>query len=260
MHIDLTGRTALVTGGSRGIGRSITERFARSGARVVILARRQAVIDETIAAAGADLTPLLRGFACDVAKAEEVEEVFGRVTAEVGGVDILVNNAGSSARMPTLALTRAALAADLELKLLAAVQLSQLVLPYMRRRRWGRIINMTTVNGKAPTAGGAPTALSRAAGLALTKVMASEFAPDNVLVNTICLGTVRSDQWTRFHQAEAPDMDFDDFIRTRASGVPLGRIGEPEEVANLACFLASDAASYITGTAINIDGGRSPVL
>jgi NAD(P)-dependent dehydrogenase (short-subunit alcohol dehydrogenase family) len=260
MQIDLSGRTALVTGGSRGIGRSIAERFARSGARVVILARRQAVIDETIAAAGADLAPRLRGYACDVAKATDVEQVFARVTAEVGGIDILVNNAGSSSRMPTMELDRASLQADFELKLFAAVQLSQLVLPHMRRQRWGRIINMTTVNGKAPTAAGAPTALSRAAGLALTKVMASEFAADNVLVNTICLGTVVSDQWTRRHAAEAPEMDFGDFIRPRVRDVPLGRIGEPEEVANLACFLASDAASYITGTAINMDGGRSPVL
>jgi NAD(P)-dependent dehydrogenase (short-subunit alcohol dehydrogenase family) len=255
MQISLSGRTALVTGGSRGIGRAIAERFAASGATVVIVARRPEIVAETVR----DLagTGRVSGYPLDVCDGAAVDKLMPRIAADVGPIDILVNNAGTSARGPLMALEHAGLMDDYDIKVAAAVRLSQHVLPHMRAQRWGRIVNMSTVNGKAPRANGAPTALSRAAGIALGKVMAGEFAADNVLVNTIC--SILSDQWTRLHQEDAPDLSFDDYIKKRGREVPLGRVGAPEDVANLACFLASDAASYITGTAINIDGGRSPV-
>ena len=132
----------------------------------------------------------------------------------------------------------------------------------MQRRRWGRIINMVSINAKAPAAASAPTTLSRAAGIALTKAMANEFAKDNILVNALCMGLIKSDQWGREHARLHPDMAFDDYLGMKAqqNNIPLGRLGEAEEVANIACFLASDAGSYITGAAINVDGGRSPVV
>jgi len=149
---------------------------------------------------------------------------------------------------------------DLDLKLFAAIRMSRLVWSGMKQRRWGRIINVLNTFAKAPAANSAPTSVSRAAGMALTKVMAGEGGEHNILVNALLVGLIVSDQWVRRHAATAPGTNFDDFTRGLAKGVPLGRMGTAEEFANLACFLASDLGSYITGTAINVDGGRSPVV
>jgi NAD(P)-dependent dehydrogenase (short-subunit alcohol dehydrogenase family) len=262
MHIDLTGRTALVTGGSRGIGRAIAERLGRSGADVLIVARRAEAIDETVAQLRRVVAGRIAGYPCDVSEHASIEQVFTAISESTQGIDILVNNAGSSLRSPFLQMDRAMLNADLDLKLHAAVRFGQLVIPHMQRQRWGRIINIVSVNAKAPAAASAPTTLSRAAGIALTKAMANEFAKDNILVNALCMGLIKSDQWLREHQRLHADMAFEDYLQLKArqNNIPLGRIGEAEEVANIACFLASDAASYITGAAINVDGGRSPVV
>jgi len=262
MHIDLTGRTALVTGGSRGIGRAIAERLGRSGANVVIVARRPDVIEETIAELKGVVAGGIGGYSCDVSNTAEIDRVFATISEATKGIDVLVNNAGSSARSPFLQMDRALLDADLNLKLHAAIRFSQLVLPHMQGQRWGRILNVVSVNAKAPAAASGPTTLSRAAGIAMTKAMAGEFAKDNVLVNAICVGLIKSDQWVREHKRLHADMSFEDYLNAKAkqNNIPLGRFGEAEEVANLACFLASDAGSYVTGAAINVDGGRSPVV
>jgi 3-oxoacyl-[acyl-carrier protein] reductase len=262
MLIDLSGRTALITGGSRGIGRAIAERLGRSGADVAILARRQDQIDQTVSELQDRVAGRIIGLACDVTDSAAVERCLASIEEQIGSVDILVNNAGSSQRSPFLEMTRQHLADDFELKVQAAIRISQLVIPAMQKQRWGRILNIVTITGKTPGPASAPTTLSRAAGMALIKAMANEFAADNILVNGIAVGVIRSDQIVRAHAAQAPDTPIEDFIaaRVRRDGIPLGRIGEAEEVGNLACFLASDAAAYITGTSINIDGGRCAVL
>jgi NAD(P)-dependent dehydrogenase (short-subunit alcohol dehydrogenase family) len=130
----------------------------------------------------------------------------------------------------------------------------------MKERKWGRIINVLNVGAKAPGPASTPTSVSRAAGMALTKVMAGEGAAHNILVNAMLVGLIVSDQWVQRHAATSPGTDFDAFTRNLAKAVPLGRMGTAEEFANLACFLASEQGSYITGTAINVDGGRSPVV
>ena len=262
MRVDLKGRTALVTGGSLGLGRAIAERLGRSGADVIIIARRKNVIDQTVAELKSLVAGQIEGHACDVSKGADIDRVFETISGSGRGVDILVNNAGSSARSPFLEMDRGMLSADLELKLHAAVRFSQLTLPHMQRQRWGRIINVVSITAKAPGPGSAPTTLSRAAGLALTKAMSQEFAKDNVLINALCTGIIKSDQWVREHAQLHADTPFEDYLRdkAKANNIPLGRLGEAEEFANVACFLASDLASYITGAAINIDGGRSPVV
>ena len=145
---------------------------------------------------------------------------------------------------------------------MAAVRLCRNALPAMKQRKWGRIINVLNIGAKAPRAGGAPTVVSRAAGLALTKVLASDGAPHNVLVNALMVGLIKSGQWERAFAEADNSGDYEVFVQGMADdrNIPLGRIGETEEFANLACFLASDQASYITGTSINVDGGASPVV
>jgi 3-oxoacyl-[acyl-carrier protein] reductase len=147
---------------------------------------------------------------------------------------------------------------DLDLKLFGAIRLTRLVWPQLKERRWGRVINVLNIGAKAPRAGSAPTSISRAAGLALTKVLAGEGAPHNILVNAMLVGFIESDQWVR--RAKAQDRPLADVLADMGKDIPLGRVGTAQEFASLACFLASDAAGYITGTAINVDGGRSPVV
>jgi 3-oxoacyl-[acyl-carrier protein] reductase len=173
---------------------------------------------------------------------------------------VLVNNAGTSQAMAFESITDEIWQQDLDLKLFAAIRMSRLVWPGMKQRRWGRIINVLNTFAKAPAANSAPTSVSRAAGMALTKVMASEGGEHNILVNALLVGLIVSDQWVRKHAAAADGTDFEDFTRKLATGVPLGRMGTADEFANLACFLASDLGSYVNGTAINVDGGRSPVV
>jgi 3-oxoacyl-[acyl-carrier protein] reductase len=255
MRIDLGGRRALVTGGSEGLGKAIAARLARSGAEVVVLARRPDVLAEAVAGIEAEAPGRIQGIACDVTDREALEAA----AAQAGGIDILVNNAGSSLRRPLDGLDRDVMIADLDLKLFAAVRLAQLVTPGMKARRFGRILNVLAVAGKAPGAGSAPTTLSRAAGLALTKALSLELAPWNILVNALCVGRIDSGQWRRRHAAMAGDQPYDAFLESEGAAIPLGRVGRAEEFANVACFLASDAASYVTGTAINVDGGLCPV-
>ena len=261
MEISLQGRSALITGGSKGLGLAMARTFAQAGAEVAIVARRPEVLAEAkahieAAAPGRRVLPI----AADVGRVEQVGEVWRQASAGLGKVDILVNNAGTSATGEFEGISDETWYADFELKLFAAIRLARHALPGMKERRWGRIINVLNTGAKAPLAKGAPTHVTRAAGMALTKVLAGEFAPHNVLVNALCTGILVTEQWERRHQRMAADTEFEQFVSEQGKLVPLGRMGDPQEFANLACFLASDAASYITGCAINVDGGRSPVV
>lgn len=176
-----------------------------------------------------------------------------------GKIDIVVNNAGIAQTGPFASISDEIWQADFDLKLFAAIRLTRLVWPQLVERRWGRVINVLNIGAKAPKAASGPTSVSRAAGMALTKVLAGEGAPHNVLVNALHVGLIDSDQWVREH-AQAGSGSYDDFLADMAKGVPLGRVGTAEEFANVACFLASDLASYVTGTSINVDGNMSPVM
>jgi 3-oxoacyl-[acyl-carrier protein] reductase len=259
MNVTMKGRVAAVTGGSKGIGLAVARRFAESGARVAILARGAQDLKaarEALAREGVEV----RDYVCDVSKAADIAKAHEAIAADLGPVEILVNNAGTSRAMAFETVTDEMWQDDLDLKLFAAIRFSRLVWPGMKARKWGRIINVLNIGAKAPAAASTPTSVSRAAGMALTKAMANEGAAHNILVNAMLVGLIVSDQWVKRHAKTAPDTDFDAFTRDLAKAVPMGRMGTAEEFANLACFLASDQGSYITGTAINVDGGRSPVV
>ena len=263
MEIRMDGRVAVITGASTGLGLAMAREFAASGASVAMLARRQDVLDAAVAEVRALAAQGARvdGHVCDVARAEPIAAAWARIAADFGHVDILVNNAGVSAARPFEDSSDADWQADLDLKLFAAIRLSRLALPGMRARRWGRIVNVLNTGAKAPAANSTPTSVSRAAGLALTKALAQENAPHGVLVNAMLVGLIESDQWRRRHAAGAAGGDsYEAFLAGMVKGrVPLGRVGEAAEFARLACFLCSDAGSFVTGTAINVDGGMCPV-
>jgi len=258
MNISLSGRAAIVTGGSKGIGFAVATRFAASGADVAIVARTAEQLKEGVAAIEKSTQTRVIGVQADVGKAVDVQRAYDEVMKAFGRVDIIVNNAGTSRAMPFDKVTDEILYDDLELKLFAAVRLIRLVAPQMKERRWGRIINVLNIGAKAPRPNSMPTSISRAAGMAMTKALSHELAPHNVLVNAMLVGLVRADQHEQ--SAKRANIAVEEYYKAHAKEIPIGRFGEAEEFANLACLLASEQGSYITGTAINIDGGRSPVV
>jgi len=259
MEINLTGRTALITGGSKGLGLAMATRMAASGADVAILARDAETLAQAAKTIGATARGRVETVSCNVADASSVQAGFDAVMAQLGRVDILVNNAGTSRTLPFESVTDAIWQSDLDLKLFAAIRFARLVWPQMKQRHWGRVINVLNIGAKAPKAGSAPTSVSRAAGLALTKVLAGEGAPHNILVNALHVGLIVSDQWVQRHKNNGSNEPFETFLDGMAKPIPLGRMGEAEEFANMACFLASEQAGYVTGTSINVDGNLSPV-
>ena len=258
MEVSLSGRTAIVTGGSKGIGFAIAKRFAESGADVAIVARGREALDAAVGEIKSVTNSHVIGVQGDVARAADVQRGYDEAMAAFGKLDIVVNNAGTSRAGPFEAMSDQLLQEDLELKLFAAVRFCRLVVPQMKERKWGRIINVLNIGAKAPRAASAPTSVSRAAGMALTKALASEYAPYNILVNGLLVGLIEADQHVQ--RAKSRGVSLEDYKAGMAKEIPLGRFGRAEEFANMACFLASDAGSYVTGTAINIDGGRSPVV
>jgi NAD(P)-dependent dehydrogenase (short-subunit alcohol dehydrogenase family) len=261
MEVRLDGKTAIVTGGSKGLGLAIAEEYAASGADVAILARDQGALAEAkqkIQARGGKGKIL--AISCDVSKAGPIQAACEQANREFGKVDIFVNNAGQSTRGPSETITDEQWQADLDLKLFAQVRFCRILMPQMKQRKWGRIISVLNIGAKAPGADSAPTSVSRAAQMALTKAMSMEGAPHNVLVNSLHVGVIVSDQIMRRYDRERPNVSLEEYIAQAGKAVPMGRMGRAEEFASVATFLASDAASYVTGCAINVDGGRSPVV
>ena len=258
MEISLSGRAAIVTGGSKGIGYAVAKRFAASGADVAIVARESDALKEAAAAIGRSANTRVIGIQADVSRAAGIRHAYDEAMSAFDKIDIVVNNAGTSQAMPFEKVTDDVLRDDLELKLFAAMRLIRLVAPQMKERRWGRIINVLNIGAKAPRPNSMPTSLSRAAGMAMTKALSHEFAPYNVLVNAMLVGIIRADQHVQ--RAKRNNVALDDYYKAHGKEIPIGRAGEADEFANLACFLVSDRGSYITGTAINVDGGRSPAV
>ena len=263
MDLGLHGKAAIVTGGSEGIGKAAAASMAAEGADVVIAARRVDVLEAAAAEIRAVSQHRVVAIPTDVMEHDQVQALIDCTMDEFGRIDILVNNAGTSAGGPFLGVTDDAWQHDLDLKLYGAIRASRLAVPIMREQGGGRIINVTNLGAKAPGAASVPTSVSRAAGVALTKAMSKEFAADNILVNTVCIGLIKSGQHeTRFKamQDSNPDLTLDQFYADMGDRVPLGRVGEGEEAGDVIAFLASDRASYLTGIAVNIDGGTSPVV
>jgi len=259
MKLDLSGKTALITGGSSGLGFAMAKSFVLCGAKTIILARdetrlRKAKIEIDLLG----LEPLV-AISCDLTDASTVAVALSSLITHKISPDILVNNAGSSARSNFLDLTEDQLLSDFRLKLFSAIQITQHALPDMKSRRYGRIINVTAIVGKTPNAGSSPTALSRAAGLAWTKSLSLETAPFGITVNSLCVGKIISGQWERRYENSVKEESYEDYLKKLGSPIPMLRMGHPEEFANVATFLASDLASYVTGCAINVDGGLCAV-
>jgi NAD(P)-dependent dehydrogenase (short-subunit alcohol dehydrogenase family) len=261
MDLGLQGKAAIVTGGSDGLGLATARRLAAEGAAVAICGRDATRLKEAAERLRVDGAAVL-DVQADVSRTADLERLVSATLERFGRIDILVNNAGTSAARGFETVDDAAWQADLELKLFAAIRCARLCVPAMRRVGGGRIVNILNTGAKAPAARSLPTSVSRAAGLALTKALSKELAPDGILVNAICIGLVKSGQWERrWARQERPgtlEAFYEELARER--GVPLGRIGDAEELGALVAFLVSAPAGYITGVAVNFDGGLSGVV
>lgn len=254
--LEIENKVAVITGASDGLGRAAAEKLAEEGAKLAICARRKDHLERTAKAIAERTGAEVLARVADVTVAADVDGFVDEVIGRFGGIDILLNNAGTSAAAPFESVDDALWQADFDLKLMAAVRMCRRVIPSMKARGGGRIINITTVGGKAPEPKRLPTSVTRAAGINLTKALAGEFAHDNILVNTICIGKVKSAQWER----RVKDGNANALYAEMGAKIPLGRMGESEEFADLVAFLSSARSAYITGTAINFDGGFSTVV
>jgi 3-oxoacyl-[acyl-carrier protein] reductase len=242
MRIDLTGRVAVVTGGSRGIGRAIATALHGAGAKLAILGRDEA----NATAAATALGHAARGYRCDVAVAADVEQALAAVERDLGPVDVLVNNAGITKDNLLFRIAEADWDAVLDANLKGAFLLTKLAARGMIKRRWGRIVNIASVVGLIGNKGQANYAASKAGLIGFTKAVAKELASRNVLVNAVAPGYID----TEMTQAIS-----DEAKQALQAAIPLGRLGAAAEIAGAVLFLASDFASYITGQVLVVDGG-----
>lgn len=262
MDMGLAGKVAIVTGGSAGIGYAAAYSMAKEGANVVICARRADALEAAAGSiredTGAEIVPC----AGDVSQEADIQRLFDLTLAKFGRLDILVNNAGKSHAEPVTVVDDQGWQDDLDLKLFAAIRTIRLAVPHLTAAGGGSIINVVNIGAKAPAAGSVPTSVSRAAGIALTKAASKDLAQHNIRVNAVCIGLIKSDQHTRRAAAANRLHEMDTVYQEMAiaRGVPLGRVGEAEEAGDLIAFLASDRSRYISGTAINMDGGASAVV
>jgi len=241
----LSGRVALVTGASQGIGRTVALRLAKDGATVAAAARNQEKLNELVAeitAAGGKAA----AFALDVADEDQVKSTVKAAIAQFGKIDILVNNAGITRDQLVMRMKRADWDAVLQTNLTSAYLCIQAVISSMLKQRWGRIINITSVFGQMGQAGQANYSASKAGLIGLTMAIAREVGSRNITSNAVAPG---------FIETAMTAVLSDEFKQTAVKQIPLGRVGTPEDVASAVAFLASDEASYITGHVMNVNGG-----
>ncbi|HLI24455.1 MAG TPA: SDR family oxidoreductase, partial [Acidimicrobiales bacterium] len=247
MDLGLDGRRALVTGATKGIGRAVALELAREGVSVAICSRHVDDVNLTVAELE-DTGVAVYGAAADVTAAEDVSRFVDDAAAALGGIDIVVNNAGAAHPGNFASLTDDDFRADLDVKLFSQIRTTRAALPHLRRSGAPRVVNVNAVYARYPDPAFFATTVNRAACLNLSKALAQELGPENILVNSVNIGFVVTPQWDNIWQRRAPDKHRDDFFAELAAReVPLGRFGTVEEVSGLVAFLASDRASYITG-------------
>jgi len=257
MNFGYEGKAVVITGSSKGIGRETAEQMVKLGAKVMLVARGS----DTLEKAKADISQYgeVDCIQADVTEEGASEKVINYTIDKFGRLDVLINNAGGSFAEPFESLEVSDWQQDIDLKLMPAVKMSRTALPHLKQNG-GAILNLTAVLAKTPPASSLPTTTTRAAGMALTKAMSKDLGRYNIRVNTVCIGLVRSDQIESIWQAEAPELTFEEYGALDKFNIPLGRIGDTEEAANVITFLCSGLASYVSGVAVNIDGGSGYAL
>lgn len=259
MELGLTSKVAIVTGGTKGIGLYTARQLLLEGASVAICGRSESSLIEANAflkkETGKEALPIV----ADVTDKAQCENLIQQTVETFGKIDILINNAGTSAAYSFEDVDTDLWERDLNVKLFAAIHCSKAALPYLKKNG-GAIVNVTAVLAKTPGENSLPSTVSRSAGMTLTKAMSKDLGKYNIRVNTVCIGLIRSNQIENMWKKNMPDRTWEEYSAEIGKNIPLGRIGNTEEAANVITFLVSDAASYVTGTSVNIDGGSGGTL
>lgn len=258
MDLELGGKAMLITGGTDGLGLALAKRLAREGASVAVCGRDPGRVDDAETSLR-EMGGEVLAQQADVTSPADLDAFVESAIERWGRIDGIVHNAGRAAGGPIQSIDDAAWQSDFQLKLMAAVRLTRLALPELRATR-GSILFTLAISAKSPGGSSEPSSVTRAAGMALMKALSKELAPDGVRANAVLIGLIESGQWVR--AAEGAGEPLEQFYARFAkdAAVPLGRFGIAEEFADLGCFLLSPRASYLTGVAINLDGGLSPAV
>lgn len=256
MESGLKGKRAIVTGSNRGIGRCCALALAREGVRICVAARTRELLDRTVEeihAAGGEG----HAVATDLGTPEGATQVVSETVARFGGIDILVNNVGAARGGDILELPTEQIDEALSLKTYSYLRMAQLVIPYMQENQWGRIVNIAGGAGSSPDRQNIPVSLANVAILNMTRALSDAVSRDGILVNAICPGLTNTERARSIQQAQADaeDRDVEDLLKEIGGKLPAGRIAEPEEIAHVVAFLASEPCSYMFGSAIYMDGG-----
>lgn len=263
MDLGLKDKVVVIMGGTSGVGLKTAEMFLQEGAKVAVCGRNenrmQSAYDHLLNFGPADS---IFASTCDVTNKEDVNEFINGTAAKFDGIDILVNAAGQSVMGYFFDVTDEQWEQQIQLKYFAIIYAVRAVYPYLKKRGGGRIININATLAKEPERHMVATAATRAGLANLSKTLSQEFAPDNILVNSVSLGLIRTDQWERRRKQNAPDVTAEEYYSDLAKkrNIPLGRVGEPEEVAGVILFLASKQASYVSGSTIETAGALGKAL
>jgi 3-oxoacyl-[acyl-carrier protein] reductase len=262
MDLGLSGKAAIIGGGSKGIGRAIALGLAREGCQVAICARHRDALDAAAAEIQSETGTTVLPIVCDMARLADIQRAVAETAQRFGRIDILVNNAGGPPTGTFEELDERYWAHAIDQNLLSAVRAVREALPYLRRSGAGRIINVTSVAVKQPIDGLMLSNATRLAVVGMAKTLSRELAAEGITVNNICPGNIATERLISLIEARARQMgvSLEQAVSVEESRIPMGMLGEPQDVANLAVFLASAHARYITGSTIQVDGGSTTAV
>ena len=258
MDLELRGKVAIVNGSSQGIGLAIARMFAAEGASVTMTARRAGPLEDAVAAVRSESDAKAIAVAADTRNPDDCRRIVARTVTEFGGVDILVNNGGAPPLGPLDKWSDEDWDKAVDRNLKSVIRMVREVVPHMRARGGGRIVNITALSVRQPIAQFGLSVATWAGVIGFAKTASIEFGPDGITVNTICPGRIATERLVKVNAERAADSGTDaaTFQEEMRKIVPLGRVGTPDEIASVVVFLCSKRGGYVTGTTIPVDGGR----